>query len=180
MHRGLTPQPVGRHDEEVAATELEARCAHRSQTLVVDFAAAADRVGIDGWPCELRTELLPAPQAAEGPTDGPRSCVCVRAARGHVGASWWRDGPQGRQSGSEQRGSFQQPALCAQILGFRILWPWIGVDQLSEATVREWMLTKLDRTHVYVPAGSPGVLISLEMYVRARVGVYEGSATARQ
>jgi hypothetical protein len=39
------------------------------------------------------------------------------------------------------------------------------------------MLSSLDRLHVYVPAGALVVLVSLEMYVRARIGsVFKGSA----
>ena|SRR5450755_3387256 len=31
------------------------------ELLVTDFAASADKAAIEGWPCGLRTELLPAP-----------------------------------------------------------------------------------------------------------------------
>jgi hypothetical protein len=55
--------------------------------------------------------------------------------------------------------------------------PWLGIDRLDPATVKDWMLANLDRLHIYVPTASPLVLASLEMYVRARIGsVFEGSA----
>lgn len=31
---------------------------------------------------------------------------------------------------------------------------WLGIDDLSEVTIRDWMLTKLDRTNIYVPVAS--------------------------
>jgi hypothetical protein len=67
--------------------------------------------------------------------------------------------------------------LAKSLLRHPILWPWLGVSQLDETTVKQWMLLNLDRLHIYVPAGSLLVLTALEMYVRARVGsVFEGSA----
>jgi hypothetical protein len=57
------------------------------------------------------------------------------------------------------------------------MWPWLGIDELDESTVKPWMLSHLDRAHFYVPAGHDLVLASLEVYVRARVGsVFEGAA----
>jgi len=67
--------------------------------------------------------------------------------------------------------------LARSLLAHRILWPWLGISQLDEATVKPWMLSNLDRMHIYVPASSLLVLAALEMYVRARIGsVFEGSA----
>ncbi len=67
--------------------------------------------------------------------------------------------------------------LAKSLLTHRILWPWLGISQLDEATVKPWMLSNLDRMHIYVPATSLLVLVALEMYVRARIGsVFEGSA----
>ena len=33
------------------------------EALVTDFAVSADKAAINGWPCRLRTEVLPAPHA---------------------------------------------------------------------------------------------------------------------
>jgi len=67
--------------------------------------------------------------------------------------------------------------LARSLLAHRILWPWLGISQLDEATVKPWMLSNLDRMHMYVPASSLPVLAALEMYVRARIGsIFERSA----
>lgn len=36
--------------------------------------------------------------------------------------------------------------------------------------MKPWMLSNLDRMHIYVPATSLLVLVAIEMYVRARIG----------
>jgi hypothetical protein len=67
--------------------------------------------------------------------------------------------------------------LAKGLLAHPILWPWLGITQLDEASVKPWMLSNHNRLHIYVPAGAPVVLASLEMYVRARIGsVFKGSA----
>jgi len=67
--------------------------------------------------------------------------------------------------------------LARSLLKYRVLWPWLGIAGLGERDVKTWMLSNLDRGHVFVPGDRPDVLASLEVYVRARVGsVFEGSA----
>jgi hypothetical protein len=71
----------------------------------------------------------------------------------------------------------RRPTLAKSLLAHPIVWAWLGITQLDEASVKPWMLSNLDRLRIYVPAGAPVVLASLEMYVRARIGsVFEGSA----
>jgi hypothetical protein len=67
--------------------------------------------------------------------------------------------------------------LAKSLLKHRILWPWLGIADLDETTVKPWMLASHGRLHIFVAGGSPLVLEALEMYVRARIGsVFEGSA----
>ena len=68
--------------------------------------------------------------------------------------------------------------LASSILGYPALWSWLGIKHLDPSTIRDWMLTHLDRANIYVPASSAELIPQLEMYVRARLGgsVYEGSA----
>lgn len=90
---------------------------------------------------------------------------------GRVGA---RSGPRFNY---QHYGLAAPSTLARSLLKYRVLWPWLGIDQLDETTVKDWMLTRLDRVHFYVPAGHDLVCASLEMYVRARVGsVFEGAA----
>ena len=74
-------------------------------------------------------------------------------------------------------GAAAPSTLAKSLVRYRIMWPWLGIDVIDESSVKLWMLTHLDRTHLYVPAGHDLVLASLEVYVRARVGsVFEGAA----
>lgn len=68
--------------------------------------------------------------------------------------------------------------LAKSLLTYRIMWPWLGIEHLDERNVKSWMLTNLDRMHIFVPDGHPVVAASLEVYVRARIGsVFEGAAS---
>ena len=53
-----------------------------------------------------------------------------------------------------------------------------GIEHLDERNVKSWMLSNLDRMHIFVPDGHPVVAASLEVYVRVRIGsVFEGAAS---
>ena len=69
-------------------------------------------------------------------------------------------------------------SLARSLVAYPLLWPWLGIDALDDSTVRDWMVTHLDRANVYVPTASRELGRPLEMYLRARLGgsVYEGAA----
>lgn len=65
--------------------------------------------------------------------------------------------------------------LAKSLISERVLWPYLGIDQLDESNVRAWMLANLERDHFFVPAGHPGMERELERYLRGRLGpVFEG------
>jgi hypothetical protein len=64
--------------------------------------------------------------------------------------------------------------LAKSLITEKVLWNYLGIDALDEMTVKPWMLTHLDRDHVFVPAGR-GLEREIERYVRGRTGpVFEG------
>src|SRR5262249_61875027 len=67
-------------------------------------------------------------------------------------------------------GTGDPAALAGSLLAHRILWPWLGIGHIDEATVGEWMLSSLDRTHFFIPAGHPRVRDALAVYVRGTAG----------
>jgi len=153
--------------------------------LIADFSAAADQLGIDGWPCSLRGELLPAPHRQTGLQPGfgavyafALSTRTISAAGAGMVLKVGKVGPNSdARFRSQHYTTSGRSTLARSLLAHRILWPWPGISQLDEATVKPWMLSNLDRMHIYVPASSLLVLAALEMYVRARIGsVFEGSA----
>jgi hypothetical protein len=153
--------------------------------LIAEFSAAVEELGLDGWPCGLRGEALPAPhrQPALPPGSGAVYAFALSArATSAAGVGMvlkvGRVGPNSdARFRSQHYTTSGRSTLAKSLLAHPILWPWLGITQLDAATVKPWMLANLDRMHVYVPARSPLVLATLEMYVRARIGsVFEGSA----
>jgi len=155
--------------------------------LVAEFSYAASAAGIDGWPCEIRTEFLTAPHHpptlpvgfgavyvfALGSTYG----TGTEAGSGTV-LKVGRVGPSsGPRFTYQHYGSSAPSTLAKSLVRYRIMWPWLGIEALDSSNIKLWMLAHLDRVHFYVPAGHDAVLASLEIYVRARVGsIFEGAA----
>ena len=151
------------------------------EALIGGFCQAAGPAGIQGWPCPVRFETLPAPHrrpslppgeaavyaftlsAAAGRTApcGPGTVLMVGKARANNGQ---------RFQHAHYDGTGDPAALAGSLLAHRILWPWLGIGHIDEATVGEWMLSSLDRTHFFIPAGHPRVRDALAVYVRGTAG----------
>lgn len=157
------------------------------RTLVTDFASAASAAGLEGWPCDIATEVLPAPHRPPVLRTG-FGAVYVFA----LGSDYGRETPagpgavlkvgrvgpaSGPRFSYQHYGSSARSTLAKSLVRYKIMWPWLGIDMIDDLAVKSWMLRHLDRAHFYVPAGHDVVLASLEVYVRARVGsVFEGAA----
>ena len=172
-HGRLPPVTPGKGHDCSMLTDPEA--------LIAGFREAADPAGIEGWPCPVRFETLPAPHerpplppdeaavyaftlsAAAGHSApcGPGAVLMVAKARANK-EQWFQH--------AHYDGTNNPSTLAGSLLAHRILWPWLGIDHLNEATVGEWMLTSLDRTHFFIPVGHPHVRDALAVYVRGRVG----------
>ena len=160
--------------------------------LISDFAAAAESAGVAGLSDqllnELRHETLRAPHlprklepgfaavyafalSAEAGKSAPCGAGCVLKV-GRVGAT---NGKRFRYSHYKPDGP--PSTLARSLVTYPILWPWLGIRHLDDSTVKQWMLSSLDRVHIFVPDGHPEVLAALEIYARARMGsVFEGAA----
>ena len=155
--------------------------------LVTDFSAAASLARVDGWPCPIRTDSHPAPHTPP-PLPPEHAAVYVFALTDRYGASCpagagrvlkvGRVGARSAPRFTYQHYGLSAPSTLARsLLKYRVLWPWLGIDELTDSDVKPWMLANLDRYHFFVPGGRDYVCASLEMYIRARVGsVFEGAA----
>lgn len=152
-----------------------------------DFATAAERLDLPGWPAALDAEHLPAPHAPRALRPNHGAVYVFALADHHVAEAGagrilkvGRVGPNSNARFQSQHYSATsaRSSLARSLIGYPALWPWLGIDNLDASTVREWMLSNLNRSNVYVPAGSAALIPHLEMYLRARLGgsVYEGSA----
>src|SRR5262249_31286521 len=132
--------------------------------LVRDFAAAAEKAEIDGWSRQLqdslRLEYLPAPHSQPQLSTGygavyafalssragesaPCRAGCVLKV-GRVGASNRR-----RFRYSHYLPEGPRSTLARSLVSYPIMWPWLGIDHLDNSSVKQWMLSNLDRLHVF-------------------------------
>lgn len=64
--------------------------------------------------------------------------------------------------------------LAKSLLNERVLWPYLGITNLDELNVKDWMLANLDRDHIFVSQNS-GLEREIERFFRGRLGpVFEG------
>jgi hypothetical protein len=158
-----------------------------ADSLIAHFGEDATKVGIDGWPCPLRSEVLPAPHRPSTLPPGS-AAVYVFALGPAAGQSApcgtgtvLKVGKVGPNSEARFRYMHYSPGssnsnLAKSLLAHPILWPWLGIQHLTVDSVGHWIRTNLDRTNFFLPAGHPQVLATLEVYIRARVGsVFEGA-----
>ena len=156
--------------------------------LIQGFDHAATRVALTGWPCRITPQLLRGPHRPPSLPlgDGAVYVFALSDAAGDQAPAGrgavLKVGRVGANSGPRFTYQHYSPGsarstLAGSRLRYRIMWPWLGIDNLDAASVKTWMLTHLDRAHLYVPRGHDEVLAELEVYVRARVGsIFEGAA----
>lgn len=156
------------------------------QELLADFDAAAESLGLPGWPAQIVDEVLPAPHrpSALRPGFGAVYIFALNAnARCEAGPGRvLKVGRVGPNSGPRFQSQHYSPnsaksTLAGSLIRYPVLWSWLGIADLDASSVRDWMRMNLDRVNLFVPAPHAELLPHLEMYVRARVGsVFEGSA----
>lgn len=89
-------------------------------------------------------------------------------------------GQVGPQSGARFRYQHYNPdsagsTLAGQLLSSKILWPYLGIKELSKEDVGAWILENTDRNHFYLSDDQGELRHELEKYIKGRVGpVFEG------
>lgn len=156
--------------------------------LIKDFGNAGSAAGTDGWPCEMRGEILSAPHRPPSSLPAGFGAVYAFALLASAtapagGGRVLKVGKAGPNSSARFTSQHYSPAsarstLAGSIIKYPILWPWLGISAEDAVNIRSWMTANLDRIHIFVRQPSPEFLTTVELYVRARIGsVYEGSAT---
>jgi hypothetical protein len=159
------------------------------KVLIAEFGHSAAKVGIEGWPCQLRSEVLPAPHQKPTlpPGEGAVYVFAISAVHGRSApcgpGTVLKVGLVGPNNKRRFRHSHYNPTaraistLAQSLLAHPILWTWLGIQDLDAETVEDWMLNNLDRTHFFMPGDCARVRATLEVYVRARVGsAFEGAS----
>jgi hypothetical protein len=72
--------------------------------------------------------------------------------------------------------SSARSSLAGSILRGASLWPFLGIEHLTEASVGAWIRENIDRDHFYLEAGEYRRLSVLERFIRGSLGgaVFEG------
>jgi hypothetical protein len=158
-----------------------------AELLISEFRADAAEARIEGWPCPLRGETLPAPHEKPVLPVG-EAAIYVFATSATYGRGA-RCGPatvlKVGKVGPNNKRRFRHAhyvaeartisTLAQSLLAHPVLWPWLGIEHLDADSVENWMLTNLDRTHFFLPGDRAQVRATLEIYIRARVGgIFEG------
>lgn len=68
--------------------------------------------------------------------------------------------------------------LAKSLLRHKVLWPFLGIANLNESTVGDWIRQNTYRLSIFIPAADyPLISPTLETFVRGTLGsVFEGSA----
>jgi len=144
-----------------------------------DFAAAAERLALPGWPAHLEAEYLPAPHSPRALRPNHGAVYVFALADHHTSRAGAGRILKVRRVGPNSNARFQsqhywatsaRSSLAKSLLGYPARWPWLGIDHVDASTVRAWMPGNLDRANIYVPAASTALMPHLEMYIRARLG----------
>jgi hypothetical protein len=65
--------------------------------------------------------------------------------------------------------------LAHSLLETKIFWPYLGIREMSEASVRNWIEEHTDRDNFYLLTNDASLLSRFEIYLRGRLGpVFEG------
>ena len=153
--------------------------------LVAGYAASCRSAGLTP-PVGLKLETLTAPHSPHALpkgfgavyvfalTDGYRAGEVAPGRALKVGKA----GPTSNARFQSQHYSATSApsTLSRSLVETPVLWPLLGVDEMSAGTVRDWLLVNTDRHHVFLPADEyplHGTLV--EKYLRGVLGpVFEG------
>jgi hypothetical protein len=156
------------------------------EALIAGFIEAALHTSLIQAPPALRHELLRAPHRPPSSLPAGQAAVYVFSLRTEYGSAC-PAGPN-RVLKVGKVGPNSAPRFCSQhynpgssnsnlaksLLNERVLWPFLGVTTLDALNVKAWMMTNIDRDHIFVPAGT-NLEREVERYLRGWLGpAFEG------
>jgi hypothetical protein len=154
--------------------------------LLDDFSDASVGVGLPDPLSVLRHEYLPAPHRPPSKLLPANSAVYVFSLSASYGSTCaagpnrvLKVGMTGAKSTARFHYQHYLPnsngsTLAKSLLAERLLWPYLGIRELEEGSVKAWMCANLDRDHIFVTE-RPELTEELERYLKRRLGpVFEG------
>ena len=153
--------------------------------LTEGFNNAAVATGLLAEPLTIRHEILRASHRQVGLPPGFGAVYVFSLTEPYVEDAPGRGrvlkvGRVGPQSDARFRSQHYSPKssgsnLAKTLLSAQVLWPYLGIDELTVADVKDWIPSNTDRDHLYLPEAQADALPMLESYVRGVLGpVFEG------
>lgn len=155
------------------------------QHLSKGFNSASTAAGLLAEPVDIRHETLRAPHRPGGLPSGFGAVYVFSLTERYVQdvpgqGRVLKVGRVGPQSDARFRSQHYNPKstgsnLAKTLLSAQVLWPYLGIEELTGADVKDWILSNTDRDHLFVSEAQAQVLPILETYVRGVLGpVFEG------
>jgi hypothetical protein len=154
--------------------------------MLAEFQEAATSVGLLSEAVLISHEHLPAPHRPPSRLRVESTAVYVFSLNTAYGTSCpagpnrvLKVGKVGANSAARFCSQHYLPGsagsnLAKSLLAERVLWPYLGIEQLDAVGIKAWMCQHLDRDHIFV-SGQPGLEREIERYFRGRLGpVFEG------
>lgn len=154
--------------------------------MIDGFREAANRVGLLGEDVALSHECLPAPHRPPSRLPSGSCAVYVFSLSSAYGSTCpagpnrvLKVGKVGMNSAARFCSQHYLPGsagsnLAKSLLAERLLWSYLGIEQLDATGIKRWMCEHLDRDHVFV-VGQAGLEREVERYFRGCLGpVFEG------
>ena len=155
-------------------------------SLLDDFVQALRRAGRAGPATPISHEAQPAPHLAHSLPSG-RCAVYVFSLSRTYGSGCTaganrilKVGKAGPKSNARFQSQHYNPGaapstLAASLVQGFILWPYLGLNQITEAVVGDWIRQNTDRDNFYLTERDQHLLGELERYLRGRLGpAFEG------
>lgn len=153
--------------------------------LTEGFNNAAMSAGLLTDPIDVWHEALRAPHRQGGLPSGFGAVYVFSLTKRYVKDAPGRGrvlkvGRVGPRSDARFRSQHYSPNssgsnLAKTLLSAQVLWPYLGIEELTGADVKDWILSNTDRDHLFLSESQAEMLPMLETYVRGVLGpVFEG------
>jgi hypothetical protein len=162
------------------------------EALTYDFQQALAAAGLGKLRSPIQHEFQPAPHHSHGLRKG--KCAVYVFSLSEIAGSNCLAGPNRvlkvGKAGPNSNARFQsqhydstraRSTVAGSLLRSRILWPYLGISNLTEGIVGQWIRNNLDRDNFYLDANDEPQLPRLETYIRGILGsVLEGTESRRE
>ena len=159
-----------------------------AQDLILRFSEERRRLGLPEIPIQHECIRAPHKPPALLPQHGAVYVFSVSDAHGRaceagphrvlkVGKVGANSAP--RFQYQHYSGGSAMSTLAGSIARSPILWSYLGIREIAEPQIGEWLRSNTDRDHFFIPGEALEAIDQLERYLKGRLGpAFEGGASA--